>query len=176
MKNNTIKSLCALSLCMAAIPANGQQGSTSSALNKCAAIEDDGARLVCYDALAEVLVTDSSQLEPPSDAPYVAASAGAVAAVDGPVPLTDDVGKERVDPVEDEEQPRFAATVTSCRKNPQSGQYVFYFENDQVWKQSNYRALSLRNCEFDVEISKNAFGYEMYIPSKDRTVRISRLK
>ena len=28
----------------------------------------------------------------------------------------------------------------------------------------------------DVEIAKSAFGYKMYIPSKDRSVRIARIK
>ena len=49
-------------------------------------------------------------------------------------------------------------------------------ENGQVWKQSNYRQLAFKNCDFDIEISKGTFGYQMYIPSKDRSVRVARVR
>ena len=152
------------------------QDSVGLALNKCAGIGDDENRLACYDALATVLADDQDSV---GDAGTVAATTAATAAVAadvGSVPLTDEIGKERVEPKSDDEQPRFAANVTSCQKSAQSGQFYFIFENGQVWKQSNYRSLNLRDCVFDVEISKSGFGYQMYIPSKDRTVRVARVK
>jgi len=149
------------------------QDTVSTALNRCAAITDDSARLTCYDALADVLVPAEGGSTVAVAAPAVAAGLDSAAEV---TPITDSVGKERVEQKDVDEAPRFSAKVTSCRKNPQSGQYSFSFDNGQVWKQSNYRSLSMRNCEFDVEIAKVAFGYEMYIPSKDRRIRVSRLK
>jgi hypothetical protein len=110
-------------------------------------------------------------------APLEAAATAGVAVATGAVsPLTDDVGKERVIAPSEAEQQKFSAKVTACRESVQSGQYYFTFDNGQVWKQSNYRQLNFRSCDFDVEIAKNAFGYEMYIPSKDRSVRIARIK
>ena len=94
----------------------------------------------------------------------------------GPVPLTDEVGKERIEPIQDEDREKYASRVKSCQESVQSGQTYFTLENGQVWKQSNYRRLGFRNCEFDIEISKGMFGYSMYIPSKDRNIRVTRVK
>jgi len=173
-----------------------------SAMQKCAGIEDEDARLICFDALA-TLAPDAtekaqsvpeapSQLSDMSGASEKASPAAAAAPVapaalatdDGgrvPVaedtaqPLTDDVGKERVDPTQ-RENPEYAARVVRCDRNRQSGQLYFFFDNDQVWKQANYRRMSLGDCQFEVRLSKDAFGYELYIPSKDRKVRVTRLR
>jgi len=146
-------------------PAALAQDSIDASLKQCAAIADDSARLDCFDALAGLRgngVPAAPVVLPVQES--------------GPVPLTDDVGKERIEEPDVAEQPRFTARVTSCRKNPQSGQYSFAFDNGQVWKQSTYRSLSMRNCDFDVEIRRVPFGYDMYIPSKDRSVRIKRVR
>ena len=182
------------------VPTAGAQESVGVALNKCAGIDDDSARLSCYDALATVPVDGQNNVGVADDndvgatgatgAAGSAADTTAVTAVVAdttaviavveeaadPVPLTDEVGKERLEATPDEEQPKFSANVIACTKSVHSGQYYFTFENGQVWKQSNYSNLNLRDCEFDVEISKSAFGYKMYIPSKERTVRIARVK
>ena len=167
-----------------ALSAHAQDVGT--ALNKCAAISEADARLVCYDALAPVLVGErgESTAAAPAAAPVVAAAAvpaaASVVSADelpaAPAPLTDEVGKERIEPKDADERERFAGRVESCQESVQSGQTYFMFENGQVWKQSNYRRLGYRSCEFDVEISKGALGYDMYIPSKDRSVRVARVK
>ena len=161
------------------------QESLGVAMGKCAGIADDTGRLACFDALATVSVDDQADTADKADQadhadidpPVAAAAATAVVAVDtGPVPLTDEVGKERIEPKGDDEQPRFTANVIACQKSLQSGQHYFTFENGQIWKQSNYRSLNFRDCEFGVEISKGALGYNMYIPSKDRSLRVARVK
>jgi hypothetical protein len=165
------------------------QSSVDRALNKCATIAEDSARLSCYDALAEVLVADSagaaeesivgddaSERATDTSGAMESAAATAVAGSAAVVGLTDDVGKERIESPNSEDLPVISGTVVECRKSAQSGQYYFTFDNGQVWKQSNYRSASFRNCDFEVEITKNAFGYEMFIPSKDRTLRIARVK
>ena len=182
-------SVAALTLVFVApgLPRAIAQDSVGTALNKCAGIADDAARLSCFDALTTVPVDDQDDQDDVGDVGTVAATTAATAVVvaddvtdvvadDAPAPLTDEVGRERIEPKSDDEQPRFAANVTSCQKSVQSGQYYFVFENGQVWKQSNYRNLNLRDCAFDVEISKTGFGYQMFIPSKDRTVRVARVK
>jgi hypothetical protein len=163
--------LIAIMFVLSAVPAVPQDA-VGTALNKCAGIAEDDARLTCYDALAVVLIGD--QGDSGVVAPAVAVASAATPS--GPAPLTDAVGKERIEPKKDKEREKFAGQVVSCKESAQSGQTYFVLENDQVWKQSNYRRLGFRDCQFDIEISKNAFGYEMYIPSKDRTVRISRVK
>lgn len=155
-------------LLLVALPVAGlADDPVGASLERCAQIDDDGARLECFDALAERHKAAAGDSIPAAPAPVRATA---------PVPLTDEVGKARVEGPDYSDEPRFTAHVVSCRKNPQSGQYVFSFENGQVWKQSAYRSISLRNCDFDVEIQKVSFGYDMYIPSKDRTLRIARVR
>ena len=160
----------ALSACLVAAPARSQD--LGKAINSCASITEDGARLTCFDALAAML-GDVPEAEA-TNAPAAATAAVVVAATTAP--LTDDIGKERLEPKDPDEQPRYASHVTSCKESIKSGQYFFTMENGQVWKQSNYRRLGFKNCDFDVEISKGTFGYQMYIPSKDRSVRVARVR
>ncbi len=162
-----------------AVPAQSQD--LGKALETCASIAEDDARLTCFDALTALLVDgqDTEQAVEPTAAPAVVAVAPAVVAATpaaGPVPLTDEVGKERIEPQQAEDREKYASRVESCQESVQSGQTYFTLENGQVWKQSNYRLLSFRECEFDVEISMGTFGYSMYIPSKDRSIRVVRVK
>ncbi len=171
---------------LAAVPAQSQD--LGKALETCASIAEDDARLTCFDALAALLVDgqDTNQAVAPTAAPAIVAAEPAVEAVApavvaatsaaGPVPLTDEVGKERIEPPQAEDREKYASRVESCQESVQSGQTYFTLENGQVWKQSNYQRLSFRNCEFDIEISKGMFGYSMYIPSKDRNIRVTRVK
>lgn len=156
-------------------------------MGKCAAIGDDTARLACYDAVASVAPAPvPAKPNGPSAAPAAVAATATAAAVPAvaeeavvekaPGPLTDDVGKERVKGADRGDNPQYSAVVTRCEESPSSGQIYFIMENGQVWKQSNYRRLSLRNCQFEVTLTKDAFGYEIYIPEKDRTVRVSRIR
>ena len=173
--------LAALTVFAAFVAVPAQSQDLGKALETCASIVEDDARLTCFDALAALLVDgqDTEQPVAPTAAPVVVAVAPAV--VDAtpagvPVPLTDEVGKERIEPQQAEDREKYASRVKSCQESVQSGQTYFTLENGQVWKQSNYRRLSFRNCEFDIEISKSMFGYSMYIPSKDRKVRVARVK
>ena len=173
-----------LSLVFIGASESNAQDSLNTALTDCAGIADDAARLACFDGLATVMVDDppgvSAADEGNIDAAGSVATATAASAVvvaeATSVPLTDEVGKERLEPKDDDEQPRFTANVINCQKSAQSGQHYFTFENGQVWKQSNYRSLNIRDCDFGVEISKGGLGYNMYIPSKDRSVRVARVK
>ena len=155
---------------LVAAPAQSQD--LGKAITSCASITEDNARLTCFDALA-AMMGDVPEAEA-TDAPAAETAAVLVAAT--VAPLTDDIGKERVEPKDPDEQPRYASHVTSCTESIKSGQYYFTLDNGQVWKQSNYRRLGFKNCDFDIEISKGTFGYQMYIPSKDRSVRVARVK
>ena len=165
-----------------AVPAHSQD--LAKALKGCASIAENDARLTCFDALAAVLVDD--QVEVQAVEPIAVAAASAVVAAapvvastaegTGPAPLTDEVGKERIEPKEADEREKYSSRVVACQESAQSGQYYFTLDNGQVWKQSNYRRLGFRDCAFDIEISKGSLGYNMYIPSKDRSVRVARVK
>ncbi len=173
--------LAALTVFAALVAVPAQSQDLGKALETCASIAEDNARLTCFDALAALVVDgqDTEQPVAPTAAPAVVAVAPAVVAATpkaGPVPLTDEVGKERIEPQQAEDREKYASRVKSCQESVQSGQTYFTLENGQVWKQSNYQRLSFRNCDFDIEISKGTFGYAMYIPIKDRSIRVARVK
>jgi hypothetical protein len=193
MKDNKLhvffRTALALILTTLIAPQVFANAASDSALRKCAGIADDESRLVCFDALASVLVSadnpvtrEDAPATVPAPAPVpapditAAAPASVVVAAGVAVALTDEVGKERVIDLSEIDNPTFTAKMTSCPESVQSGQYYFTFENGQVWKQSNYRKMNLGDCDYDVEITKISMGYQMYIPSKDRRVRISRVK
>ena len=163
-------------------------------LGKCAQIEDDGDRLSCYDALVLPDAPAEPAPAPVADAPVeapddtAAATATAVAtpatvaaealapSADGTTPITEDVGKERIEREEPEEPTVYSANVVRCEASGASGQYYFVMENGQVWKETNYRRLRWSNCRFPVNISKDGFGYKMYVAEKDRTLRVRRVR
>jgi len=170
---NYRKWVLATTVIVSLIAAPAQSQDLGKAITSCSSITEDDARLTCFDALA-AMMGEEVPVAAVETAPTAAAAAVVVAAT--AAPLTDDIGKERVDPKDPEEQPRYASHVTACKESIQSGQYYFTLDNGQVWKQSNYRRLGFKNCDFDIEISKGTFGYQMYIPSKDRSVRVARVK
>ena len=169
---NDRKWVLATAVIVSLIAAPAQSQDLGKAITSCSSITEDDARLTCFDALASMM--GDAPVAEAMDAPTAAAAAVVVVAT--AAPLTDDIGKERVEPKDPEDQPRYASHVTACKESIQSGQYYFTLDNGQVWKQSNYRRLGFKNCDFDIEISKGTFGYQMYIPSKDRSVRVARVK
>jgi hypothetical protein len=153
-------------------------------MNDCRALEDAAARLACYDSLnapaaaaapVEVAPTTAppAPVEPPTPASVpvvdVAPATDEVAVMD------DSVGRERI--ATDEEKYSLAVTghVNSCREDS-GGQHRFYFENGQIWKQKDNKRIPWRECDFDVTISKDFFGYKMSPTTEKRTIRISRIK
>ena len=182
------------------------EGALGAGLKKCGAIADDAARLSCFDALVLVTgsapAAPARSATPADPAPAAKATGEtppampavepvpavepaptvepAVAAVpeEEPAvePISDEIGKSSIKVEEQPEPKKYSAKVTRCEENPQSGQYYFFFENGQVWKQAKYRRLRWSECSFDVEVSKGTFGYDMYIPEKDRKIRITRIR
>lgn len=130
----------------------------------CSAIENDDLRLACFDGL--------TGLDAPS-APQV------VAEVAAPPPAPENLGAERLRhkerAVEAEEEINVTATVTRCSEGG-NDRYVFYFDNGQVWKQSNNDRVRFRDCNFDVTITKDFFGYKMQQEGETRRIRIKRVK
>jgi len=48
-----------------------------------------------------------------------------------------------------------------------------YFDNEQLWKQSGAGRYRFSECDFDVTITKDFFGYKMKIDG-GKTLRVKR--
>ncbi len=151
-------------------------------LRSCVAIESSSERLACYDQLAgrkppalhATVHEDPGDVEQPSTAP---ATAAATEPTPASVKTLDDLADEtRPKAVRDaEEEIVVRARVTSCEKDSRK-KYYFVFDNGQVWKQSSDKKLRYRECDFEVTISKDFFGYKMQPDGSKSRIRIVRVK
>jgi len=133
----------------------------------CSKIVDDPERLACFDSL----VDGNDAVESP--APAASQPEAEVVAVPA---ATDDLGAETLRNRERvEEEINVTATVTSCSERS-DGRYVFHFDNGQVWRQSKNERLHFRDCNFNVTITKDFFGYKMQRDGEKRRIRIKRVK
>ena len=143
----------------------------------CRSIEGSAERLACYDA---ALAPEPAAPEPAPPEPAAAEPAPpepAVAEAEpevGPGTLTDDIGLETVKGREKEEL-LVQGYVVRCQKG-RSGKFLFYFDNGQVWRQKDSKRMSWKDCDFEVTISKDVFGYIMTRNGEKRVFRVERLK
>lgn len=163
-------------------------------LEACQSIEDDAARLACFDASLSPEPEPATKATPPkpappqeskpeSAAPVAAKSEPAAkppAAAPAPIPtaqtgtLSDDIGRESVNNV-DRDALAARGRLARCDMG-RSGKYVFYFDNGQVWRQKSSARVPWKECDFEVTISKDLFGYTMVRDGEKRKVRIERVK
>jgi hypothetical protein len=151
--------------------ANAHADNLSDRVRECRAIGDDAARLACYDGLLSAAVSTAPT------APTAPAASVAEAASPPPAPasLGAETMRQKDRTGEAAEKIEVSATVTRCGENA-DGRYVFYFSNGQVWKQSKDDRVYFRDCNFDVTITKDFFGYKMQQEGENRRIRIKRLK
>ncbi len=143
----------------------------SGGVARCAELENAEARLACYDEVAR-------RSAPPKPATEATAevSTGAVSRSE-PLPLTEEVGAEQLDSrVGPEREPAsFQGRVIECRQDA-SKKWYFYFDNGQVWKQRANARLTNRDCDFEVTITKDGFGYKMQIEGETKNIRVGRIR
>jgi len=192
MKSRYSRSLQGFALSLAMF-AGTQTAIAQESIEDCGSIGNDAERLACYDrvhsqpspapAPVPVPVPES---EPAPVAP-VEAAAEPVHEVDAPgsvqepqpkvVALDDEVGSETLDRKGDErdDEPLIRGHVRSCKANKNS-RFFFFFDNGQVWKQKDNTRIPWRDCDFDVTIEKDFFGYKMTPDGERRRVRIERVE
>jgi hypothetical protein len=124
-----------------------------SAIQSCGSVEDPQARLRCYDDVAKETraVEAASAEETLSQAPV-----------------------EQAQPAE-EEGDVTTAVVIRCEQGP-DGKYFFFFSNGQVWKQVKAGRERYKECDFNVTITRDWFGYKMLREGEQRRIRISLVK
>ncbi len=133
-------------------------------LRSCARISADGDRISCFEELGKrALETDAEPLSPP------AASVASAA----PVAMPDDLGGEEFVKKKEENPVEGRGRVMKCTQAVDK-KWFYHFENGQVWKQVDSRRRRHRECDFDVTIVKDGFGYKMQIDGEKGKIRISR--
>lgn len=153
---------CAFFLCMPMT--SNADSDLDNELRRCGSIEDSSARLACYDAY-------NGRQNPAEKVPAAETEPELPQAPDdlGSEALPAGSGGRKV------EKLAVRASVTRCQENTQN-KYLFFFENGQVWKQTGGQRLNLKDCNFDVTITQDLFGYKMQTDGKKRRIRISRVK
>jgi len=150
---------CAAASLAAAVTATAvADDDLATRLATCQAVTVESNRLACYDELAASIESNAK----PAAAP---------------LKLSDDVANAEVKGTK-VEQPEYEAVVTRCEEAKRGRRLYFFMENGQVWKQSNDGDLRLKDkdCQFDVTIRKDRFGWILRIPSEDRKVRVRRVR
>ena len=137
---------------------------TAEELKVCAGITDKDARLACFDNLGERVL----QAEPADKAPTQEETAQPeveTASTTGVQPLPEDLGGSK--------DIQYAGLITSCKQG-HYGDWYFFFDNGQVWKEVSNRNLRFKECNFNATITRDAFGYKMKIDGVKRNIRVRR--
>ena len=132
---------------------------------RCATVNDGAARLACYDKLAGRQDSSPAAVALPSKVSPA------------PVAPPDDLGAEalgRKEEKKDDEAP-VQAKVIRCVRDARKD-YHFYLEGGQVWKQLSDKKLYYKECEFNVTISRDYFGYKMQIEGEKSRLRVKRVR
>lgn len=136
------------------------------ALRSCRVLADTDARVACYDELAD-------RYSPVNQAPRTQVPEADTTTY---VELNDDVGSEALGRRDDEQRKEvITGTVVECRQDARNDTY-FYFDNGQVWKQKTDSRIKFGDCNFDVTITRDFFGYKMQLVGEGRRIRISRIR
>lgn len=161
-------------LTFAALPAVAD--SEVEAILHCKAMQDDAARLACYDGLNNQAGAAPEAVAPPSaptSAPPVAVEPTTERPASAAPDLNDDVGRESLR--KDSEQLMVRGQVVKCYKDVRK-KYVFNFANGQVWRQKGNKKIRWKDCDFEVTIRKDFFGYVMQPVGDEKDVRIARVR
>jgi hypothetical protein len=141
-----------------------QSVDTVEELEVCARMTDQDARLACFDNLGERVIQEESADKKPKQEEMTQPEA-VTATATNTQPLPDDLGTPN--------NIQYSGLVTSCQQG-QYGDWYFIFDNGQIWKESNKRNLRFKECNFNVTIKKDSFGYKMQIDGEEKTIRVSR--
>lgn len=183
--------LFAIILALGVTTSSRADDAISREMQRCATIDDSTARLACFDELAgrdtPAPAAEATAPEPSAEPVLVAEPATQPSAEPVPVaePAPEPVAAKTLDDIDSETQPRSAgnkdeelqirARVTRCEKSARK-RYYFVFDNGQVWKQTSDKRLSYRECDFEVTITKDFFGYKMQRDGEKGRTRISRVR
>jgi len=131
-------------------------------LKSCARTENTDERYACYDALGKRVLDEETERSEPAP---VATAVAAEAAAEKPA-----VESSRV-----ETNKPIYGHVRSCQE-ASDRRWFFILDSGEVWKQSGGQIRRFKDCDFDVVIRRDLFGYKMTIEGDDKTFRVRRHK
>ena len=137
-------------------------------LKACARMTDRDARIVCYENLGERALREESA-ESTSSRQAAQPGAATTAQAASPQPLPDNLGKTK----HGEHDNKYSAVVTRCQKG-QFGDWYFFFDNGQIWKDVGNSRYNFKDCNFNVTITDDFYGFKMTIHELDESVRVKR--
>lgn len=151
-------------------------------LQRCAELSDAASRLACYDKLGGRQPTVSVPVDVPAASPAAPAASPAepvaspAASTPEPVALPpDELGSESLRQKKD--KPVLVnAKVIRCTKDATKKKYILYLEGGQVWKVLSDKRLYFKECDFNVVITKDVFGYKMQREGEKSRFRVTRLR
>ena len=144
-------------------------------IKSCTRLTDRDARLACFDDIGERVLGEESvdgntvrkevaPREPMTTAPAVTAQ---------PRPAVS--GAASPGGGQAERSATFSGMMTSCKKG-HFGEWYFVLDNGEIWKEVKKRNRRFEDCNLEVTITKDMFGYNMRIDALDRTIRVKRQK
>ncbi|MCP5091209.1 MAG: hypothetical protein GY949_09830 [Gammaproteobacteria bacterium] len=162
-------------LCHAGTPAGVAHAADAvEALRACATVADRDARLSCYDDLGKRLLEEepAENMSSANDASQSEAAETVTTAAVTPS-LPDDLGGTAFE--KESGKPENRGRVTSCKRAADKRWY-FFFDNEQVWKESNTGRNRFKDCNFVATISRDGFGYQMQQEGETRKIRVKRVR
>ena len=135
-------------------------------LKACAKMTDRNARFACFDNLGERVLREASADKKPTREKMAQPEAVTATATNAQ-PLPDDLGKST--------SIKYSGLITSCKKG-YYGDWYFIFDNGQVWKEVNKRNRRFKECNFNVTITRDVFGYKMQIHGVEKSLRVRRYR
>lgn len=198
MRHSLLPAVCAgIALCFAEVAAASPRDDVLKALENCATISDDKARLACYDALVRPAQTALSRPPEPQEATAPPTKeeqqswfgfdiSGLFGASPSQQTTPQQFGsenlpatKEKVEKAE-KEIDSITAGVTEYAYTP-FGKFIVFLDNNQVWRQLQGDAdhVIFRKVPKDnkVTISRGFIGsYNMKINDSDKIFKVERIK
>lgn len=144
-------------------------------LKACARMTDRDARFTCLDNLGERVLREESADKKPMREKAAQPEAVTTAPATNAQPLPDDLSVPPLGDGQESKDIKFSGMITSCEKG-HFGDWYFILDNGQVWEEVKSRNRRFKECNFNVTITKDFFGYIMRIDALDKTIRVRRYK
>lgn len=179
------RSIAAIFAILAIISASSGRAQSEGAIEQlkaCARMNNPDNRFVCFEELGRRVLGETSsdqqsirqQAARPEDVtPPPTIIVESVPEIAESVPDKSNVPTLGND--QDPESVEFRGMLTSCQQG-HFGDWYFVLDNGEVWKEVKRRKRRFEDCNFEVTITKDFFGFNLQIEALGKTIRVKRYK